>query len=153
MLYKKCTNGQITLLLTLFASFVLGSGIWSSGVITQGDESDYIRSAQEMYRSGDLLTPTLRDEARFTKPPLLYWLLVISYKIFGISLFSSRLPSVLAGVLLSVTMFRFGKYLYGRDAGVLSALLTITSFGMVKFSKIALMEIPLALCILLSFFN
>jgi len=105
-----------------------------------------------MYSSGDWLSPTLREELRFTKPPLLYWMVVSSYKIFGVSFFSARLPSVFCAVLTVIFIFRLGRLLFNRDAAWLAALLTATSFGMVKFSKIVLMESPLILTLLLAFY-
>jgi|GEM_PF-1633912 len=136
----------------LFSLIVMGAGIWSSSTLTQGDESDYIRSSQEMLSSGDLLTPTFRDEPRFTKPPLLYWMVVSSYRLLGVSLFSSRLPMVLCGVLTALFVYRLGLLLFDRKAALMSALVTVTAFGMVKFSKIVLMEVPLTLTMLMSSF-
>jgi Dolichyl-phosphate-mannose-protein mannosyltransferase len=136
----------------LFSSIVLGAGIWGSSILTQGDESDYIRSSQEMLSSGDLLTPTFREEPRFTKPPLLYWMVVSSYRLFGVSLFSSRLPMVLCGVLTVLFVYRLGLLLFDRKAALMSALVTTTAFGMVKFSKIVLMEVPLTLAMLMASF-
>lgn len=136
----------------LFSLTVMGAGIWSSSILTQGDESDYIRSSQEMLSSGDLLTPTFRDEPRFTKPPLLYWMVVSSYRLFGVSLFSSRLPMVLCGVLTVLFVYRLGLLLFDRKAALMSAMVTATAFGMVKFSKIVLMEVPLTLTMLMASF-
>ena len=136
----------------LFSSIVLGAGVWSASILTQGDESDYIRSSQEMLSSGDLLTPTFRGEPRFTKPPLLYWMVVSSYRLFGVSLFSSRLPFVLCGVLTVLFVYRLGLLLFDRQAALMSALVTGTAFGTVKFSKIVLMEIPLTLTMLMASF-
>lgn len=146
------SNVRLHVLLVLYTLLIFLAGIWSADLLTQGDESDYIRSSQEMLASGDLLSPTLRDELRFTKPPLLYWAVVASYKGFGVSFFSARLPIVLMGVLTVVFVFRFGLLFFCREAAVVSALLTATCLGLVKFSKIVLMEGPLTLTLLLSIY-
>ena len=146
------SNARLQALLACYATAIFLAGIWSADLLTQGDESDYIRSSQEMLASGELLSPTLRDELRFTKPPLLYWAVVASYDLFGVSFFSARLPVVLMGVLTVVFVFRFGVLLFEREAALVSALLTATCLGFVKFSKIVLMEGPLTLTLLLSFY-
>ena len=105
-----------------------------------------------MFSSGDLLTPTFREEPRFTKPPLLYWMVVSSYRLFGVSLFSSRLPMVLCGVLIVLFVYRLALLLFDRKAALMSMLVTATAFGMVKFSKIVLMEVPLTLTMLMASF-
>lgn len=128
------------------------AGISSPSILTQGDESDYIRTSQEMYASGDYLTPRLRGELRFTKPPLLYWLVAGSYHLFGVSFFAARLPAVLCAALTVLFVFRMGLLLFDRKSAWLSALITGTSFGMIKFSKIVLMESPLVLTFLLAFY-
>ena len=146
------SNRNIQALLIAFSLSIYIAGIGSSSILTQGDESDYIRSSQEMFSSGDLLTPTFRGKPRFTKPPLLYWMLVSSYEIFGVNFFASRLPMVICGVLVVIFVYRMGLVLFDRNAAIIAALLTATSFGMVKFSKIALMESPLVLTMLLTFY-
>lgn len=146
------SNRSLQIFLALFSLLLFLAGIGSSSILTQGDESDYIRTSQEMYQSGDLLTPTLRQEPRFTKPPLLYWMVVSSYELLGVSFFSARLPTVICAVLTVIFVFRTGLLLFDRRGAWISAVLTATSFGMVKFSKIVLMESPLILTMLLAYY-
>ena len=42
-------------------------------------------------------------------PPTLYWLIVIAMKIFGINLFSARLVSIIASVLIAIFIFKILK--------------------------------------------
>lgn len=141
---------EIFLLVLSFVIFV--AGIWSPSILTQGDESDYIRTSQEMFESGDYLSPSFRGEPRFTKPPLLYWMVLTSYQFFGESFFASRLPVVLCAVITILFVFRMGLLLFDRESAWISALIAASCFGMVKFSKIVLMESPLVLTYLLSFY-
>ena len=41
------------------------------------DEPRYARAAVEMVHSGDLLVPTVNEDVRARKPPLMYWLMAI----------------------------------------------------------------------------
>ncbi|MGH8556281.1 MAG: ArnT family glycosyltransferase [Methylococcales bacterium] len=146
------SNRTLEIFLLVFTFCVYVAGISSPSILTQGDESDYIRTSREMFESGDYLSPTFRGELRFTKPPLLYWMVAGSYNIFGVSFFSSRLPIVLCAALTILFVFRMGLLLFDRESAWISALITGTCFGMVKFSKIVLMESPLILTFLLSFY-
>lgn len=146
------SNRSLEIFLVFFCFCIYIAGIGNSSILTQGDESDYIRSSQEMFENGDFLSPTLRGELRFTKPPMLYWMVIGSYKILDVSFFSSRLPTVICAVLTILFVFRMGLLLFDKESALISALLTATCFGMVKFSKIVLMESPLILTFLLAFY-
>ncbi|HET7288644.1 MAG TPA: hypothetical protein VFI71_14280, partial [Pyrinomonadaceae bacterium] len=61
------------------------------------DEPRYAQVAREMFLRGDLVTPTLGGHTWFEKPALLYWLMIASYKIFGVSEFSARLGPAVCG--------------------------------------------------------
>ena len=63
------------------------------------DEPRYAQIGREMFLRGDLITPTLGGHPWFEKPALLYWLMIASYKIFGVSEWSARLPAAVAGLL------------------------------------------------------
>lgn len=145
-------NRYPQIFILLYSFIIFSAGIWNASVITMSDESDYIQSSAEMLGSGDLLSPTLRGELRFTKPPLLYWMVAASYKVLGISYFSSRLPMVIFGVLTILFVYRLGLLLFERNAAILAALMTATSFGIVKFSKIAMMESPLTFTMVAAFY-
>ena len=54
------------------------------------DEPRYAQVAREMLLRGDLITPTLGGHLWFEKPPLLYWMMVASFKTFGLSEWSAR---------------------------------------------------------------
>lgn len=54
---------------------------------------------------------------------LLYWITALSMKLFGISEFSTRLPSVLFGIVTIGAVYLLGKEVFNRKVGLLSALL------------------------------
>jgi len=47
--------------------------------------------AREMFLRHDLITPTLGGHAWFEKPALLYWMMIASFHLFGISEWAARL--------------------------------------------------------------
>src|SRR5690242_16913588 len=55
-------------------------------------DGQYAGAAKEMIETHQWLVPTNDGVPRLQKPPLLYWLIVFSYKIFGIKAAAARLP-------------------------------------------------------------
>ncbi|MDA8120679.1 MAG: glycosyltransferase family 39 protein, partial [Gammaproteobacteria bacterium] len=70
------------------------------------NEGLYAEAAREMLTHNPMI-PRLDGMPYLEKPPILYWLIMLSYKIFGIGKFAARLPSALAalGTLVVVTRF------------------------------------------------
>lgn len=91
----------------------------------RGDERFYTDAAIRMVQTGDYLTPYYHTgRVRFRKPILVYWIIVASYKVFGISLFSSRIPFLVAGCLVLFFTYRITSVLFGeREALLASAIL------------------------------
>ena len=62
------------------------------------DEPRYAEVAREMFERGDWITPKLGGFDWFEKPALLYWLEIVSYKLFGVTEFAARFGSALFGL-------------------------------------------------------
>lgn len=110
-----------SMLLAVFAiSFLaLSWNVWNAGIASgyidsvkrlgAQDESVYTREAIHFATRGNWLTMTYLDRFVLFKPPLLMWLSGLSAKVFGISPFGLRLPSLLAGALVSLLVFSMSK--------------------------------------------
>ena len=59
-------------------------------------DSQYAGAAREMIESHQWLLPTNDGLPRLQKPPLLYWLIILSCKLFGSNEAAARLPIALA---------------------------------------------------------
>ena len=95
--------------------------------LTDPDETFYGQTAREMFLKKEWLTPTLYGKPQFEKPILFYWLIEISYKIFGINEFAARFPSALFGFLGLVGIYLLGRLLFSNRAGIFSAVVGATS--------------------------
>jgi len=95
--------------------------------LTDPDETFYGQTAKEMFLKGEWLTPTLYGKPQFEKPILFYWLIEMSYKIFGINEFAVRFPSALFGFLGLVGIYLLGRLLFNNRAGIFSAVVLATS--------------------------
>lgn len=127
---------------------VLWGLLWLYGLgdraLSEPDEGRYAEVAREMWATGDWLSPRLDGFYFFDKPPLQYWLSAIAYSLFGATPFSARLWSALTG-LLAVTMTGWAGYrLFGRSAGISTALVLGSSFLFVLGSHINTLDMGVA---------
>jgi 4-amino-4-deoxy-L-arabinose transferase-like glycosyltransferase len=77
---------------------------WGMGDIGLIDETEplFVEASRQMLLTGDWVTPYFDGVTRFDKPPLIYWLMVLCFKVFGVSEWAARVPSALAalGIIL-----------------------------------------------------
>jgi len=82
-----------------------------------GTEGHRAITAHQMLRDGNWITPFLFDQPYLRKPPLMYWTIAFSERVFGASEWAWRLPSLASHVLMCVLVVLFT----GRWFGVRSA--------------------------------
>lgn len=63
--------------------------------VTDPVESNYALTAKEMVLSGDWLSPQIYGTYWYDKPIMIYWLIALGFKIFGIADWVVRLPSAI----------------------------------------------------------
>ncbi len=115
------------------------------------DEGRYAEIPREMLERGDFITPHLNYVKYFEKPPLLYWLNALSFRIFGMNEFAARFFCALCGLLTVLLVYHAGRKLFDRRTGLLGALVLGTAAGFVAQSRIVLTDIPLTLTITATF--
>ncbi|MBL7070889.1 MAG: glycosyltransferase family 39 protein [Candidatus Omnitrophica bacterium] len=99
------------------------------------DEKRYIQSTKEMVESGDYVTPRYHGKLRFQKPILFYWLIMLSYKIWGVGIYGARFPSILASLGCVVLIYLIGASLFNRRTGLFSAFILSTSEVYFMYSR------------------
>ncbi|PYK72213.1 MAG: hypothetical protein DME42_09470, partial [Verrucomicrobia bacterium] len=87
----------------LFAILIVLAALLHLGTIGIGDlysetEGQYAAAAREMIQTGQYFLPTNDSIPRLQKPPLLYWLIIASYKLFGVHTAATRVPIAVAVV-------------------------------------------------------
>src|SRR5512135_867290 len=85
------------------------------------DEGRYAEIAREMVATGNWVTPRVNGIKYFEKPALQYWLTAASFEAFGISEWTARLPTALAGFLTIAAIGWAGGVLASPAVGVYSA--------------------------------
>jgi 4-amino-4-deoxy-L-arabinose transferase-like glycosyltransferase len=98
---------------------------WGLGDIGLIDETEplFVEAARQMSLTGDWITPYFDGVTRFDKPPLIYWLMVLCFKGFGVNEWAARLPSAVSG--LGIVVFCF--YILRQHAPSLGATSGMTS--------------------------
>ncbi len=93
------------------------------------DETRYAEIPREMLATGNWVLPQLNFQTYYDKPPLLYWLCAISFKLFGVTASAARLvPSLAALATVAATMW-FGSRVFGKRIGLLSGVVLMLSVG------------------------
>lgn len=101
--------GLLLLLCLLGFGFQGSRGIWST------DEGRYTENALQMIDSGHYLVPAYnQDRVNFTKPPVTYWLIAGSVRLFGRSAWAVRTPYALAFIFTALLLCGMGRRLLSR---------------------------------------
>lgn len=113
------------------------------------DDVDAVQAqiAHNMLQSGDWVTARLDGVAYLEKSPLKYWMIAVSFKIFGVHDWAARIPIGISTVLLCWIVYRFGVWAFGRRAGLYAGLVLATSIGLFLFTRILIPDVILTLTI------
>lgn len=134
------------LVLVLLFGFSLFHSLGGAPLLNP-DEGRYAEIPREMLESGDFITPHLNYVVYFEKPPLYYWLNALSFTIFGENEFGARFISALSGLAGILLTWTIGQRVFGRRAGMLSALILGTSIGYLAQGRLAIIDMLLT-CLL-----
>lgn len=116
------------------------------------DDVDAVQAqiARNMLTSGDWVTAHIDRIVYLEKPPLLYWVTAVSYKIFGVHDWSARLPIVLSAIALCWLTTAFGIWAFGKRAGFYSGLCMATCVGLFLFTRIIIPDVMLCITVALA---
>ncbi len=140
------------LLLLLLSGLLFFTGLGSMG-LTDRDEGRNAEAGREMFASGDFVTPTFNGELRVAKPVFVYWLMTMSYHVFGVSEFAARAPSALFGVGLIVMHYLFLTRLRGSTVGLYGALMLLLNIEVLALGRMAITDSVLIFCTTLSLYG
>lgn len=119
-------------------------GLDIHGLEYRDDEIFYFQSTREMIRSGDYLSPTYFGEDRFQKPILFYWLVLLSYKVFGVNWAGARWVAALFGAASVLLTWLTARQLFtDRRIAHVSAVILMTVPLFFRHAKNAVPDMPL----------
>ena len=122
------------------------------------DDVDAVQAqiSHNMIQSGDWVSAQLDGVKYLEKSPLKYWMMAVSFQIFGVSDWAARIPAALAAILLCWLVARMAGWAIGPRAGLYGGLSLATSIGLWLFTRILIPDVILTLAIgfaLWSFFR
>ncbi len=141
---------------SLLILIFLWLAIYAAGVFTPPllDDVDTIHAeaAREMLLRHDWVTMYTNGLRYLEKAPLMYWSLAASYKLFGISDWSTRLPLMLGFLALVLATYRLGSFAFGERGGFYAGLALVTSIGPYIFTRFLIPDVLVGLWLVLSYY-
>ena len=119
-------------------------------MLLEPDEARYAQIPKEMVEGGSWVVPTLHDEPYLDKPPLMYWLVALSYKLFGVSEGSARLVPAAAVHVTVLAVYLLGRRSVGERGALWAALLLTVAPGFLGVARLLVLDGLLTCCVTLS---
>src|SRR6202142_3278497 len=116
------------------------------------DDVDAVQAqiARNMLSSGNWVTARLDGVIYLEKAPLVYWLMAIAYKVFGVHDWAARIPIALSAIGLSWLTAAFGVWAFGKRAGLYAGLCMATCIGLFLFTRVLIADVMLTFTIALA---
>ncbi len=131
------------LLLTIWA-IVFFCSLFAPSLLDDADAT-HANAARHMALSGDWVTLKVNGVRYLEKAPLPYWLVAISFRIFGYNTFATHLPQAVAVLVLALLGYRWGLSAFGQRTAIYAGLSVLTSTGVFLFTRVFIPEVLLSL--------
>ncbi|MEB3309888.1 MAG: glycosyltransferase family 39 protein [Snowella sp.] len=138
--FKNYNDQQWTILFTIAAIFLWLINLGGLS-LRDWDEGYYATVSQDMFQRNSWLYPTYQGEPFLLKPPLIFWLIHLSYLVFNITDFSSRLPSAFIAALGVPLIYLIGREIFvNRSAAIFTASVYLTLLPVVRLGRLAMLD-------------
>lgn len=138
--FKKHTNFCYISILIILGLVFLFLGLGSFPLVDV-DETRYATMARDMVLTGDYNDLMLNGIPFLEKPPLYFWLVAFSIKMFGaFNPFTVRFPIALMSFILVILTYLFGKRVVNEKFGFYSSSVLLSSFFFLMLSHIAILD-------------
>ncbi|MGR9087987.1 MAG: ArnT family glycosyltransferase [Gammaproteobacteria bacterium] len=119
------------------------------------DETRYAAVAWEMWLGHDYLVPHLNGETYSHKPPLLFWLMVLGWKLFGVNDWTTRIITPLFSLATLYISSRVARLLWPRRKKTeeLSLLILSGSLAWIAYSTLTMFDVMLAFFVILGIYS
>ena len=138
-------NRRFSILTLLVLSLGIYVATAAQPALLDDADASHALVSREMLQRGDWVV-MYQDGIRYLeKAPLHYWMVAISYKLFGQGAFQTRLPLVLSVAGLVLMVYFFARRFFGETAAFYSGLIICTSVGPWLFTRVMVPEAIFAL--------
>jgi 4-amino-4-deoxy-L-arabinose transferase-like glycosyltransferase len=116
-------------------------------------DASHAQTAQHIIDSGNWVTTQTNGMRYIEKPPLPFWLVTLSYKLFGENSFATHLPNALAILGLTWLAWLWARRAWDARAGLYAGLAVLTSVGPFLFTRFIIPESILSLLLLIALYS
>ncbi|MBI2018470.1 glycosyltransferase family 39 protein [Candidatus Daviesbacteria bacterium] len=116
------------------------------------DEAWYAEVARNILKTGNIINLSWNNRLYTDHPPTGYWIMALTYKIFGINEFWTRFPSALAGIISIILLCFLGRKLFNPLVGLISGIALSSATWFVYRSRLGDLDILLTMFFLLTIF-
>jgi dolichol-phosphate mannosyltransferase len=134
------TNSLDWSLLALIAAAALLFFTKLTCPLQEPQEARYAEIPREMLEQGSWIVPVLDGQPYCDKPPLLYWMVMGSYHVFGVHDWAARLVPSLAGFLTVLVTYFWGRRTVGRRAAMAGAAILCLSARFLYYTRMLTMD-------------
>ena len=134
-------------LVVLFAAAIYLGCVVSPPSLMDDVDAVQAQISKTMLLSGDWVTARLDGVLYLEKAPLIYWLIAITYKIFGVTDWVTRLPVALSAIALGLLTAAFGMWAFSKRAGFYAGLCMSTCVGLFLFTRVQIPDVMLTFTI------
>ena len=133
-LSKITKEDHFEIFLLILSLFLLACYYMGFFPALRGDAVRYAAIGQEMFHNHNFLELQNRGGVPYIqKPPLLFWIITASYKVFGINHFAFKMPIFLITLVGIYATYKNALLHYDKKVGQLAAIFLITSFGFIFY--------------------
>jgi 4-amino-4-deoxy-L-arabinose transferase-like glycosyltransferase len=108
-------------------------------------DASHASAARHIALSGDWVTLQIDGIRYLEKAPLPYWLVALSYRLFGFNTFATHLPQSIAVLLLALLGYHWAARAFNLRTAFYTGLGVLTSAGVFLFTRVFIPEVLLSL--------
>jgi 4-amino-4-deoxy-L-arabinose transferase-like glycosyltransferase len=147
---RRASLASVLILVALWAAIYVAS-MFTPALLDDVD-TIHAEAAREMLLRYDWVTLYTDGLRYLEKAPLMYWGLATSYKLFGISDWSTRLPLMLGVLALVLATYGLGAHAFGEQGGFYAGLVLVTSVGPYIFTRFLIPDVLVGLWLVVSYY-
>ena len=149
-LSRSSNNKLHVLIISIFWLIIYIPGLFTPALLDDAD-SIHAEAAREMITRHDWTTLYIDGLRYLEKAPLLYWGMASSFKTFGVSEWSARLPLTLGILATLLATYAIGKHHLGERQGFWAAIILGTGVGTYIFTRILIPDLLVGLWLTIGF--
>jgi 4-amino-4-deoxy-L-arabinose transferase-like glycosyltransferase len=147
------SNKLAILIVALLAIILIFSGLGKNHLLPW-DEAIYAKISKNMVISHNYLIQSWEEpKVWYEKPPLYMWFMALSMRVLGFGSFAARLPSAIFGFGTIILVYLFGKKLFNKTTGFISAIALLTTFNFLYYARSSMLDVTTTFFITLAVYT